>query len=289
MREKIYKGKIQDIKLNAVIYEKFFQIKKADGFSSILSQIKNIHQHSLYEIFIVLDGSLHVANEKEGRDYENSVLIIPPRYNHYTISSVKHGYGFYVSIQQSNKEDADISVEKLLSKKITSFSLDDTTSFYAKHFAESIQNGKSEENITHLLSLLFSSLFDQLSTPAPSPKRTSAQSKYRNYIHDIEQYLAKNIGRKFTLQELAEALYLCPKQVSRIIKRKYSCSFTDLVNEKRLTLACMLLEQTNLNIKQVSATVGYEYENYFFKLFKAKYGINPTQYRKEHAVSKSAD
>ena len=291
MKEKIYKAKIESIKLSAVIYDEVFPIRKPDSFTSILSQIKDIHQHALYEVFIVLDGSLNVFTEKESRDYENCVLIIPPRFNHYTVSNVKTGYGFYISLKQGSKENANVFalVEEKLSKKVTAFALDERTAFYAKSLTENIEKEKSEENTVHLLSLLFSSLFEQLNAPTPTPKRTTTQSKYRNYIHDIEQYLTRNIGKKFSLQDLADELFLCPKQVSRIIKKEYNCSFTDLVNEKRLTFACMLLKQTNLNIKQISATVGYEYENYFFKLFKASYGINPTQYRKANAVSKSAD
>ena len=290
MKEKIYKTKIGNMKLNAIVYDVAFQIRKADG-SGIMSQIKNIHQHSNYEVFVVMDGCLNVADERAGYNYENCILIIPPYYNHYTVSNVKNGYGFYISIKQSSKDNTDFFtfVENTLSKKITSFDLDEDTLFYAKHLCGSIEKCESSENIIHLLSLLFSNLFEQLSTPAVSPKRTSTQSKFRHYIHDIDVYISRNVGKKFSLQDLADVLYLCPKQVSRIIKKEYNCSFTELVNEKRLTFACMLLKQTNLSIKQIAATVGYEYENYFFKLFKASYGINPTQYRKENAVFKPVD
>jgi YesN/AraC family two-component response regulator len=290
MKEKIYKTKIGNMKLNAIVYDVAFQIRKADG-SGIMSQIKNIHQHSNYEVFVIMDGSLYVADEREGHNYENCILIIPPYYNHYTVSNVKNGYGFYISINQSSKENTDFFtfVENTLSKKITSFDLGEDTLFYAKHLCGSIEKGESSEITIHLLSLLFSNLFEQLSTPAVSPKRTSTQSKFRHYIHDIDVYISRNVGKKFSLQDLADVLYLCPKQVSRIIKKEYNCSFTELVNKKRLTFACMLLKQTNLSIKQIAATVGYEYENYFFKLFKASYGVNPTQYRKENAVSKSVD
>lgn len=290
MKEKIYKVKVENIKLDAIIYDQAFQIRKADGINGTMSQLKNIHQHSNYEVFIVMDGSLGVCNEKDIRYYENCVLIIPPYYNHYTVPDVKCCYGFYISIKQSGKEGTNFAfVEKELSRKVTAFDLDENTAFYVKRLSESIEQEKSEENIVHLLSLLFSDLFDQLNTPTPSPKKTSIQSKYRNYIHDIEQYLARNVGRKFALQDLADELFLCPKQVSRIIKKEYGCSFTELVNEKRLTFACMLLKETNLSIKQIAATVGYDYENYFFKLFKSIYGINPTQYRKANAVFKPVD
>lgn len=290
MKEKIYKAKIENIKLNAIIYRQAFQIRKANGINGIMSQLKNIHQHSHHEVFVIMDGSLNVSNEQESVDYENCVLIIPPYYNHYTISSVKNGFCFYLSIRQSGKENAEYSfVEKALSKDVTAFDLNEDTSFYAKRLSEGIEKGISDENIVHLLSLLFTNLFQQLNSPAPISKRTNTQSKYRNYIHDIEQYLTLNIGRKFSLQDLADELYLCPKQVSRIIKKEYNCSFTELVNEKRLTFACMLLKETNLSIKQIAATVGYEYENYFFKVFKSVYGINPTQFRKDNSATKPVD
>lgn len=290
MKEKIYKTKIGNIKLNAIIYDEAFQIRKAGG-SGIMSQIKNIHQHSNYEVFVIMDGSLNVADEREGHNYENCILIIPPYYNHYTVSNVKNGYGFYISIKQGSKENADYFtfVENILSKKITAFDLDEDTLFYAKHLCGNIEKGEASENIIHLLSLLFSTLLEQLNTPTVSPKKSSSQNKFHHYIRHIDVYLSRNVGKKFSLQDLANELYLCPKQVSRIIKKEYNCSFTELVNEKRLTFACMLLKQTNLSIKQIAATVGYEYENYFFKLFKASYGVNPTQYRKENAVSKSVD
>lgn len=291
MKEKIYKAKIGDIKLNAIVYDEAFQIRKAGGGIGIMSQIQKIHQHSNYEVFVIMDGNLNFTDEKDSQNYANCILIIPPYYNHYTVSNVKNGYGFYISIRQSSKESADYFsfIENTLSKKVTAFDLDDDTLFYAKHLCSNIEQGEGGENIIHLLSLLFSNLFDQLTIPTVSTKKTITQNKFRHYIHDIDVYLSRNVGKKFSLQDLADELYLCPKQVSRIIKKEYNCSFTDLVNEKRLTFACMLLKQTNLSIKQIAATVGYEYENYFFKLFKASYGVNPTQYRKENAVSKSVD
>ena len=62
----------------------------------------------------------------------------------------------------------------------------------------------------------------------------------------------------------------------------------ELVNRKRLAVACMLLKYTNLPISEISANVGYGHENYFFTLFRRTYGVSPRAYRKE-ALSAPAD
>ena len=40
------------------------------------------------------------------------------------------------------------------------------------------------------------------------------------------------------------------------------------------------LEQTELSIKEITAEVGYNDQNYFSRIFKSKYGLSPKEYRK---------
>ena len=291
MEEKTFKARISNIKLDVAIRSEVFQIRESIGISGVMSHIQKIHQHSSYELFMVLDGSLTVSDEHESRDYANSVLIIPPYYNHYTFSSIKKGYGFYFSISEISKENANLftAVQDKLANRITSFAPDESTVFYIERLSENLGRKGAENNCIHLISLLFSNLFDQLGVSAEHEKISSAKAKYRSYIHDIDAYLAKHFCDKLLLRDLAEELYLCPKQVSRIIKKEYGCSFPELINKKRLTVACMLLKHTNLSIKQIASTVGYEYENYFYKIFRETYSINPAQYRKENFIEKSAE
>ncbi|MBP3742789.1 MAG: helix-turn-helix transcriptional regulator, partial [Treponema sp.] len=57
-------------------------------------------------------------------------------------------------------------------------------------------------------------------------------------------------------------------------------TFINFVSDKRLEKARQLLESTDLSIKEITAEVGYNDQNYFSRIFKNKYGLSPKEYRK---------
>ncbi|MCR5580767.1 MAG: AraC family transcriptional regulator [Pseudobutyrivibrio sp.] len=77
-------------------------------------------------------------------------------------------------------------------------------------------------------------------------------------------------------QELDTDLYT----ISRIIKRRTSRNYTDLLQEKRLKYASFLLSTTELSVTDISSDVGYNNFSYFYKIFKKQYGLTPKEYRK---------
>lgn len=70
--------------------------------------------------------------------------------------------------------------------------------------------------------------------------------------------------------------------VSRLFKEATGKGFKEYVTDKRLEYARELLETTNYNVSELSAMAGFENTVYFSNVFKAKYGLPPTQYRKKH-------
>ena len=97
----------------------------------------------------------------------------------------------------------------------------------------------------------------------------------------IKSYINNNIYVKLTLSDVAKHMYLSPKQVSRIIEKEYGCTFSNLITEKRLAVAAVMLKNTDLKISEIAAQTFYGTETYFYSLFKSKYGISPLKYRQE--------
>ena len=56
----------------------------------------------------------------------------------------------------------------------------------------------------------------------------------------------------------------------------------ELLMRKRFQRALMLLVETELPVEQIAAKIGYENYSYFYRQFKAHYGVTPGQYRSEH-------
>ena len=68
--------------------------------------------------------------------------------------------------------------------------------------------------------------------------------------------------------------------VSRLFKEIAGRGFKDYVTEKRLEYGHTLLCTTSGSIAEISAASGFENANYFSAVFKLKYGLPPTKYRK---------
>ena len=67
--------------------------------------------------------------------------------------------------------------------------------------------------------------------------------------------------------------------MERLIKRRTQKTFRTLLQEKRLSQACFLLENTKLPITDIANLIGYNNNSFFHRLFRRVYGISPREYR----------
>ena len=81
------------------------------------------------------------------------------------------------------------------------------------------------------------------------------------------------------LTSLAARLHCDLTWLSRAIRRLSGCTYTELVQKKRLNQACFLLRSTALSVLDISMAVGYENFSYFHRIFKQTFGQTPRQYR----------
>lgn len=121
------------------------------------------------------------------------------------------------------------------------------------------------------MALLFMQIMDHtgnLSTP------DAEQTAIFRALAYIESHYA--VG---SLTELAELLHYDLHSLSRQIKKKTGKTYTELVQEKRLTQAAFLLKTTDRNIDNIARGVGYENMGYFHRIFKETFGLSPRSYR----------
>lgn len=81
--------------------------------------------------------------------------------------------------------------------------------------------------------------------------------------------------------KLCNLLHCDPSTLSREIKQKTGKTFTQLLQEKRLTQATYLLKNTKLKINVIARSVGYENTAYFYRIFAKSFGKTPKDYRNE--------
>ena len=121
------------------------------------------------------------------------------------------------------------------------------------------------------MALLFMQIMDHtgnLSTP------DAEQTAIFRALAYVESHYAAG-----SLTELAALLHYDLHSLSRQIKQKTGKTYTELIQEKRLSQAAFLLKTTDRNIDEIARGVGYENMGYFHRIFKENYGVSPRNYR----------
>ena len=85
--------------------------------------------------------------------------------------------------------------------------------------------------------------------------------------------------RDGSLTELSQLTHYDFTALSRLIKSKTGKTYTDLIQEKRLSQAAWLLTNTGKRVDEIARLAGYENISYFHRLFSSRFGMSPRQYR----------
>lgn len=105
-----------------------------------------------------------------------------------------------------------------------------------------------------------------------------------NLFHKAIEFINDNFQKDITLTDVANYVYLNPIYFGRIFKQKTGKTFIDYITGLRMDLACDLLSNTNLKVKEICEKVGYYNEVYFITVFKRKLGTTPGNWRKEQRL-----
>ena len=100
------------------------------------------------------------------------------------------------------------------------------------------------------------------------------------HIKNAEELIVSS-GGKISVAELASSLGLSPAYLYNIFKKFRGKSVSQALLDYRMKCACELLVRTNYPIQLVAASVGYDDQFCFSKLFHQKFGLSPSRYRRE--------
>lgn len=103
---------------------------------------------------------------------------------------------------------------------------------------------------------------------------------YDERIHAALFYIESHLEDTLSLSEVSGYVSLSPTYFSRLFKQTTGCSFSEYVNNIRVQHAQILLGKTTLSIGEIAAKVGFSNGNYLCNVFKERYHISPTEFRK---------
>lgn len=81
-----------------------------------------------------------------------------------------------------------------------------------------------------------------------------------------------------TLKDIAAHFNYHPNYISSLLHNETGRKFTEILLEKRMERAVILMKNTPLSIEEISAMLGYSNHSNFYKAFKEYYGTTPREY-----------
>jgi AraC-like DNA-binding protein len=247
-----------------------------------------------YKISFVknFNGYIQIGNTKfEGK---NGVLhFIEPK-QIYTCNSTNPWKGFQILIHP------DIFKNHFTHKKINTYN------FFSYEVNETLLLNKKEEKlVSNLMEMAwseFNSQNDAFSIPIIlsyistllnlaerfyqrqfNTRKKLCNQLSKDFFDMLKTYYAESTDRNIkqpTVQYFASKLNVTPNYLSDTIRHHSGKSALTVIHEFVIEEAKNHLKNSNKTVAEISYLLGFEYPNYFSRLFKQKTKLSPTEYRK---------
>ncbi|WP_282089501.1 AraC family transcriptional regulator [Aquimarina algiphila] len=175
-----------------------------------------------------------------------------------------------------------IAIKALLQKSSRSVSFDYTIATSLEKSFISIAKQAPFERLVTLLNILHTlatkSTMQLLAGPGFGKVLSSKESHRVNVIHN---YIKDNIHSQNLLHELSVKLSLSKEAFCRFFKKTFDKTFSNYINEYKITIASKMLIETDLSVSEIGYQSGYNNLSFFYRRFNRYKQMSPKSYRQQ--------
>lgn len=141
---------------------------------------------------------------------------------------------------------------------------------------QNLQMGYSKENLTNTNLCLYHFLATFL---YPERHANIKIQDEKNMIKDTTVYMQEHLNDKLTVENMAEKNNLSTSHFSSLFRKSTGMSPMDYFIHLKIQKACVMLSSSEIKIKDIAITIGYDDPFHFSRLFKKNMKVSPHQYR----------
>jgi len=132
--------------------------------------------------------------------------------------------------------------------------------------------------LLHFHSLTIAWLVELFIVLRPDSIVTSLTSDPR--IQNVMVYIRDHLSEKLSVKKMADIVYLSESHLNLLFRQNVKMSPMEYVRQVRLQKARELLISTNLRLKDISESIGFEEQSQLSRAFRQEVGIGPMEYRR---------
>mgnify|MGYP005848240315 FL=1 len=105
--------------------------------------------------------------------------------------------------------------------------------------------------------------------------------KTRAAIQAALEYCAENFRRGLSREEVARAVGYSASHLGHLVSTQLGHSLSEYLNNLRISEGRRLLEDSDLTVREIAASIGYTDAAHFTRAFRRATGASPTAYRRQ--------
>ncbi len=242
-------------------------IKKGKGLISIDLDYYEVKEK---DIVLILPGQLHSIEQEgiNGMEYENMIfspdLLVAKHYdicnNNYFTPMNKRLIQLPSIVNNDNCDYYDKLAYCL-------DNIDEICKTFPKAYELAIKG---------YLFQFFSAIFNKVPKVSLPVKKRKSLDKLKLII----KYVENNYANLITIEEMSELCGFSQSHFMKFFKSNMDVSFIEYLNNYRLTIASRLLISSTSSILAIALESGFDNLSYFNRLFKKRYDMTPSEFRK---------
>jgi AraC-like DNA-binding protein len=264
------------------------------SFKLFTPRLKNYffwHYHPEYElVYVEASNGIRHVGQNISSFMESDLVLIGPNIPH-----LNFDYGLKTEYRQIviqlkehflgdafNETPELATIQHLFEKAYLGLSFGGKTK---KAVAEKLKYMRRFGHFEQLLCLL--EIFQILATSDEVIELNEQDTSVKLFLNDkirmgaIYKYIHANYNETPDVNKVAASVHLSTAAFCRYFKKQTKMTFTEFVNQYRITQAKTLLLQ-DISISEACYEVGFESLSYFNKLFKKIAGENPSAFKKRY-------
>lgn len=250
------------------------------------------HVHSFFEVSYVLDGTGEYQERNVSYPLAPHSLILTRPNQEHQISSEQGMYYLYFAFELKESESAKewrhyIQDLQQQAQPVIHSQEETIHAYLWKALYQSaidVEHRWKEDMLKQLASNLLPAIFDSF-YPLPEQESSLKENdddfdERKVLVYRVNLYIKDNLQKNLKISEVADDFYVSKRHLSRLIREETGKTFTEILQEERLSLATEYLRGTKMSIKDIATECGFSSLHYFTKVFTQIIRTPPAKYRK---------
>ena len=236
-----------------------------------------VHWHDYCELEIILSGKAsHVINGAEYTLTRGSMYLLS-FYDYHSFTATEETEMINI-IFSPYIIDRRISEYLDKSGKALVCTLDERALSYIDARIHVLEGENSAD--VFLSDIVISSVLSEILSLAIRSTNDGENDVLPPLVQKATAYIHSNFRQDISLDILADHLSVSSGYLGKLLKKSLDKSFNEYLGAVRLKYACSLLESRDMSVGEIAFASGYNSVPYFLYVFKKRFGITPSEYKK---------